>query len=86
MPRRYWTYLPEFTLLNQISTIGSWFLAAGLLYSAHYLAKAMRKGPAAGANPWRSLTLEWQTPSPPPHENFEKTPQVESWPYEYRTT
>ena len=86
MPRRYWTYLPEFTFLNQISTVGSWILAAGLFYSAHYLAKAMRKGPVAGGNPWRGLTLEWQTPSPPPHENFEKTPKVESWPYEYRTT
>ncbi len=85
MPRRYWDYLPEFTRLNQISTVGSWLIGVGFLYTAIYLWKAMRHGPAASANPWEALTLEWQTPSPPPHENFVKTPVVTSWPYEYRT-
>ena len=27
-------------------------------------------GPIAGANPWRALTLEWATTSPPPPTNF----------------
>ncbi len=84
MPRRYWGYLPEFTLLNQISTIGSWFLAAGLFYTAFYLGRALIKGERAPGNPWGSLTLEWQSPSPPPVENFTETPVVKSWPYEYR--
>ncbi|MGZ3689407.1 MAG: cytochrome c oxidase subunit I, partial [Bdellovibrionota bacterium] len=84
MPRRYWSYLPEFTLLNRVSTVGSWFIGAGFLLSAIYLIKAMRSGPIAPANPWNALTLEWQTPSPPPHENFRETPIVTTWPYEYR--
>jgi cytochrome c oxidase subunit I len=84
MPRRYWSYLPEFQLLNQISTVGSWFLAVGFFWSAIYLGRAMLSGPKAPANPWDSLTLEWQTPSPPPHENFHETPVVTTWPYEYR--
>ena len=84
MPRRYWTYLPEFTRLNQISTIGSWFLAVGFGTTAVYLIQAIRSGPKAPANPWNSHTLEWQTASPPPMENFLETPIVTEWPYEYR--
>jgi len=86
MPRRYWDYLPEFTTLNQVSTIGSWFLGVGFVWTAIYFLKAMRSGPKAGDNPWESLTLEWQSPSPPPHDNFAVTPVVKDWPYEYRQT
>jgi cytochrome c oxidase subunit 1 len=84
MPRRYWDYLPEFTLLNQISTVGSWLIAAGFLLTAGYLIKAIFSGEKAPANPWNALSLEWQTPSPPPHDNFPVTPTVNNWPYEYR--
>ncbi len=84
MPRRYWSYLPEFTLMNQLSTIGSWFLAVGFFYTAYYLIRDARKGVKSGGNPWEALTLEWQTPSPPPHENFHEIPIVETWPYDYK--
>jgi cytochrome c oxidase subunit 1 len=86
MPRRYWDYVPEFTLLNRISTVGSWFLGVGFAYVAFYLVKAMVTGPKAASNPWQGATLEWQTPSPPPHDNFPVTPEVTEWPYEYRPT
>jgi cytochrome c oxidase subunit 1 len=72
MPRRYWDYLPEFTTLNRVSTVGSWFIGLGFFWAA------------ASANPWEGATLEWQTPSPPPFENFNGTPVVTTWPYEYR--
>jgi cytochrome c oxidase subunit 1 len=39
--------------------------------------------PAMSTNPWQSTTLEWQTPTPPPHGNFAKTPHVHRGPYEY---
>jgi cytochrome c oxidase subunit 1 len=83
MPRRYWSYLPEFTFLNRVSTVGSWFIGLGFFYAAIYFYQGMRSGKKAGANPWNALTLEWQTPSPPPHENFIETPVVTTWPYEY---
>lgn len=83
MPRRYWDYLPEFQTLNQVSTIGSWLIALGFFYTAWYLGKAMLSGPTAPANPWQATTLEWQTPSPPPFENFTETPIVTHWAYEY---
>jgi cytochrome c oxidase subunit 1 len=34
-------------------------------------------------NPWDATTLEWQTPTPPPHGNFAKDPIVYRGPYEY---
>jgi cytochrome c oxidase subunit I len=34
-------------------------------------------------NPWDATTLEWQTPTPPPHGNFTHTPHVYRGPYEY---
>ncbi|HOX56865.1 MAG TPA: cbb3-type cytochrome c oxidase subunit I [Candidatus Paceibacterota bacterium] len=39
--------------------------------------------PAASDNPWQATTLEWQTPTPPPHGNFRKPPRVYRGPYEY---
>ncbi|PWU13988.1 MAG: cytochrome C oxidase subunit I [Verrucomicrobia bacterium] len=34
-------------------------------------------------NPWDATTLEWQTPTPPPHGNFAVAPHVYRGPYEY---
>jgi heme/copper-type cytochrome/quinol oxidase subunit 1 len=44
---------------------------------------SLRNGKSAGANPWRSTTLEWTVPSPPPHGNFAEMPTVYRGPYEY---
>ena len=33
-------------------------------------------------NPWGGNSLEWHTPSPPPHDNFAETPVAED-PYDY---
>jgi cytochrome c oxidase subunit 1 len=34
-------------------------------------------------NPWQATTLDWQTPTPPPHGNFASEPVVYRGPYEY---
>jgi len=34
-------------------------------------------------NPWEATTLEWDTPTPPPHGNFTKPITVYRGPYEY---
>jgi len=34
-------------------------------------------------NPWEATTLEWQTPTPPPHGNFDKPMEIHRGPYEY---
>ncbi len=47
---------------------------------------SLRSGKKAENNPWRANTLEWQTPSPPPHGNFgSEMPKVYRGPYEYST-
>jgi cytochrome c oxidase subunit 1 len=36
-------------------------------------------------NPWGATTLDWQTPTPPPHGNFTGELNVVHGPYEYST-
>jgi cytochrome c oxidase subunit 1 len=83
MPRRYHQYPPEFQVLNVMSTAGASILAVGYVLPLGYLIWSLRYGPIAGPNPWGATGLEWQTPSPPPTDNFEETPVVVSGPYEY---
>ncbi len=85
MPRRYAEYLPRFQTENLISTVGSFLLAAGILLMFWNLVQGLRKGAAAPGNPWRALSLEWQTASPPETENFHRIPEVTDWPYGYGT-
>ena len=82
MPRRYADYIPPYEPLNQVSTAGSWFIALGFIMAFTALVWGMFKGQKAGDNPWGAKTLEWQTSSPPPHENFAQTPQVTKEAYE----
>jgi cytochrome c oxidase subunit 1 len=44
---------------------------------------SIQHGEKVSANPWEATTLEWQTPTPPPHGNFEHEPHVQRGPYEY---
>jgi cytochrome c oxidase subunit 1 len=84
MPRRYYDYLPEFTNLNQVSTVGSWVLILGLIIMIINLVVSRRKGEKASSNPWNGITLDWQTTSPPPLHNFDKMPEIpEGGPYNY---
>ena len=83
MPRRYAVYPPEFQVLNVMSSAGASILGVGYLIPLIYLTWSMRYGPPAGPNPWGAKGLEWQTPSPPPTENFEETPVVTEEAYAY---
>src|SRR5437016_2583458 len=83
MPRRYWSYPDEFQVLNVLSTAGASILGLGYLLPMSYLLWSLRYGEPAPANPWDATGLEWQTPSPPPRENFERTPVVTRPPYDY---
>jgi cytochrome c oxidase subunit 1 len=47
------------------------------------LLRGLFNGEKAPQNPFNSLSLEWQVPSPPPHENFEEIPHVTDWTYGY---
>ena len=83
MPRRYWSYPDEFQVLNVLSTAGASILGLGYVLPMCYLVWSLRYGEPAPSNPWDATGLEWQTPSPPPRENFERTPVVTRPPYDY---
>lgn len=83
MPRRYWSYDPSYEIFNQWSTIGALILAVSFTLIAINLVVSMFKGEKAPKNPWNSLSIEWQTQSPPVTENFETPPDLEYAPYDY---
>lgn len=85
MPRRYYDYLPEFHLPNMISTYGSWILATGLILMLwNLIAGFFGPKPETGRNYWGGITLEWQTLSPPPLQNFDKMPEIpKGGPYDF---
>jgi cytochrome c oxidase subunit 1 len=84
MPRRYYDYLPQFASMHQISTIGAFFNGIGYTLALVNLAVCAIWGKRlAPANPYNALGLEWQCPSPPPHDNFITTPVVTGSSYDY---
>ena len=76
MPRRYAVYPPEFQVYNVLSTAGATVLGVGYLLPMVYFTWSWFKGQPAGNNPWGAKGLEWETTSPPPTFNFDRTPVV----------
>jgi len=83
MPRRYWSYPPEFQVLNVLSSAGATILAIGYLLPILYLIWSLKYGEIAGANPWQAAGLEWAVQSPPLVENFARPPIVDFEAYDY---
>jgi cytochrome c oxidase subunit 1 len=83
MPRRVQTYVPEFQVLNVMSTAGASILAVGYIFPLFYLLYSLRSGPRAENNPWGATGLEWTTASPPPPENFDEIPVITEEAYNY---
>jgi cytochrome c oxidase subunit 1 len=83
MPRRVADYDPAFGDWNFVISLASFTLGASTVLFLYNMITSWRFGEPAPANPWRSLTLEWQVSSPPPIFNFDEIPQVVGGPYEY---
>jgi len=81
MPRRVASYTAEdgFQGLNIVATIGSYFVAAGVIVFLVNLYVSLRNREPAGDDPWEGQTLEWATTSPPPRYNFTKLPKITSY-------
>lgn len=82
MPRRYSDYLASdgFTLLNQISTVGSFVLGASTFVFFWNMYKTKRSAPLVTQDdPWGwGASLEWATSCPPPRHNFTQIPRIRS--------
>ena len=85
MPRRYYSYLPEYHSLHVFATVGSWVMVTGLVIMISNLIRGLYAGDKAEVNPWGGTTLEWRVPSPPPLENFEDVPLVVGGPYNHES-
>lgn len=85
MPRRVAVYDPDFQAINILISVSSFLLGASVLILLYNMAVSLVRGRVAGANPWRALTLEWATTSPPPAHNFIGDPVPYEDPYGYGT-
>jgi len=83
MPRRVAMYDPQFTQINQICTIGAFVLAFSVIPFLVNVIWSWGWGEKASGNPWRALTLEWTTASPPIIENWHRLPVLTHGPYDY---
>ena len=83
MNRRIALYDVQFQPLNLVCTVGAYIMAVSTVPLIINVAWSLFKGEKAARNPWRALTLEWQTASPPIIENFEEEPVLWSGPYDF---
>jgi cytochrome c oxidase subunit 1 len=87
MPRRYYTYVPQFQQQHILSTVGAYILLVGFLWIAVYLLASLRKSAAPkeplADSPWGGASLEWHTQTPPIEHNFHGQPRVDSDPYSF---
>ena len=83
MPRRVLQFDNAFNMSNWLSTIGAYTIGVGMLIFLYAIITSWRSGVKAPSNPWASKSLEWQTETPVPLENFPVLPVVTSDPYGY---
>jgi len=76
-------YLQPLQGMNVFITYCALLLGAAQLFFLINFVWSLIRGSRAEVNPWRSNTLEWTVPSPPPHGNFERLPLVRRGPHEY---
>jgi cytochrome c oxidase subunit 1 len=83
-PRRVVTYPDHLQGLNVWVSISAFVLGASMLvFLANVVYSLVLERKRAPANPWDSHSLEWQTPTPVPVENFPAPPLVDTDPYDY---
>lgn len=69
--------------LSVMMSMGAWGLFLFQIPFVINFFMSLRKEKNVVDNPWDATTLEWAAPSPPPHGNFTKVPEVYRGPYEY---
>ena len=88
-PRRYaeltaFDFLKPLEPVHLFISIAAFLTIASQLMFFGNLLWSFFKGRKAEMNPWEATTLEWEIPSPPPHDNFAgKYPVIHRGPYEF---
>jgi cytochrome c oxidase subunit 1 len=80
MPRRIPDYALQFTLFNQLSTIGAFIFGIGQLIFLYIIFKSCfgKKTTPISDQVWEEAQgLEWTLPSPAPYHTFETAPAIE---------
>ncbi len=69
---------------NKFISHAVWFLGlAQLPFIINFFYSIFKGQKVTSDNPWGSTTIEWQTPTPPPHGNFARPVEAHRGPYEY---
>ena len=69
---------------NTTISIAAWCLGLAQLPFIFNFFWSIKNGKKVTSdNPWQATTLDWQTPTPPPHGNFTRPMEVFRGPYEY---
>jgi cytochrome c oxidase subunit 1 len=83
-PRRVVTYASNLQPLNIWVSVSAFILGLSMLvFLANLIYSLGFARVRAARNPWGSLSIEWQLPSPVPVQNFDRTPVFENDPYGY---
>jgi len=77
--------LSDFVLhLNKDVSRAAWMLGlAQIPFIINFFWSLKHGKKVESDNPWGATTLDWQTPTPPPHGNFDKEPEAHRGPYDY---
>ena len=82
-PQQY-DFLKPLIPVNEFISISAFVLGAAQFLFLANIIYGLKWGKKADENPWRANTLDWTTPSPPPHGNWPgPVPVVYRGPYEY---
>ncbi|MBI3024984.1 MAG: cbb3-type cytochrome c oxidase subunit I, partial [Candidatus Tectomicrobia bacterium] len=77
-------FLAPLLPMNRMITMSTVLLLLSQLFFAFNFLWSLFRGRPAAENPWEGTTLEWTTPSPPPHGNWPgELPRVYNSPYGY---
>jgi cytochrome c oxidase subunit I len=83
-PRRVVSYPDNLHFINVWVSVSAFVLGLSMLvFLANFVYSLLFARIPAPANPWGSLSLEWQLPSPVPVHNFDRIPVITGDPYGY---
>ncbi|OVE82110.1 cytochrome C oxidase subunit I [bacterium K02(2017)] len=80
----FYSHVQEVLHWNAVMSYAAWAMGIFQFFFFANMIHSLLKGKkVTDDNPWQATTLEWATPTPPPHGNFASPPTVYRDAYEY---